>query len=668
MNAMFLIALTTLATLSAVNLDPTFDWLENEKNPKTIEWVETQKAKFDEYIKQKPTIEEAHLSLKKWSNSESFSLPRKNGDYYFFTAKKSPEERGVLYIQKGIDEEPSPLLDLNHMDASISLEGFVISPDGKSVAYGLSKNGSDWTTWHVRVISTLIDLPDTVERIKFSPVVWGPESEGFFYSRFEKDGHCLFYHKIGTSQTADIFIYQNKGDGSVGYSPFISADNRYLIIDAFTGSSGPNSINYLDLSQPNQQVKSLIPTNGANQWYVGSEGTKLYFLTNLHAPFRKVISVDIASGVPVMQDIISESSTFIESVVPVGCYFAVVGSHEVKHSLKLYDREGELKETIALPSIGKVLLSPITQNTPQLSKDLFFSFTNFFHPKTIYRYNLQSSKLQVFRNSGLELDTNQYELKQVFYSSKDGTKIPMFIAYKKGLELDGKNPTLLTGYGAYGISNYPTFTAFTMTWLERGGVYALANIRGGNEYGEEWHKGALREKKQNSFDDFIGAAEFLISHKYTSPEYLAAKGASSGGLLVSASANQRPDLFKAIVVEVGLLDMLRFHLFTIGRFWINEHGNPEVPEDYAFLRKYSPCHNVPSVKDFPAVLVVASENDDRVVPSHSYKYLAALQAANPENNKLFLLLNSGAGHDGSKSNGRGDVEMDILTFLMQETE
>ncbi len=652
-----------VASLSAQNH---FEWLENVETIQVQNWIKQQRSSFNDYMTDQSLPNEIRESLKKLTISDEYSIPKKINGRYFYTSKNTSEKQHKLFIQNALNENPRVIIDPNLLEVSTRIENFVLSPNGNYLAYSISENGSDWLTCRVMNMNSESNLTDSVEKIKFSPIVWSADSKGFFYSRYDNESfHSIHYHTLGSEQSQDQLIHQDLSDGSVGYTPFITRDNRYLIIDAFNGSSGPNSISVVDLESANSNPVKIIPCDGANYWYICSKETKLYFLTNKDADFRKIIYIDIADKSYKKHDFISEGQFLIDGVAPIGDSFCLVISENVAHKLALFDKEGKFVTNIALPSQGKVSFNRITQNSVAAENELFFSFTNFFQPPTLYHYRLGSIAPTVFKDSKVDIDSSHFTIQQVFYKSKDGMKVPMFIAHKKGIKLDGNNQTLLTGYGAYGITNYPIFNAAHMLWLERGGILALASIRGGGEYGESWHKGAVRENKQNSFDDFIAAAEWLIKNNYTKHNLLAAIGMSSGGLLVAASANQCPELFKVIVVEAGLLDLLRFHLFTIGRFWINEHGDPDEPNDFAYLRKYSPCHNVSKAEKFPSVLVTASEHDDRVVPSHSYKYLAALQDVHKDSN-LFLRLSAGLGHDSSQSVEWINERADILTFIYRE--
>ena len=662
------LCITMITSLSAIVSNNPYEWLENSESVQVQDWVTQQRALFNDYMVDKTVKDDIKNELKNLTNLDTYSIPRKIGAHYFFTSKKSSEKQSKLYVQSELHAIPQLIFDPDSLHTNASIENYIVSPNGNYLACGTSENGSDWLTYRVIDMSSKLNLADQVEKIKFSPIVWSVDSQGFYYSRFDSETlHSVHYHALGSAQSEDRLIYRDLSDGSVGYTPFISKDNRYLIIDAFNGSSGPNSISLLDLESVDSMPTKIISCDGANYWFVCSKGTKFYFLTNKDADFVKVIYVDIDDKEYTKKDFIREGKFLLESIVPIGDYFCVVTSENVANKLALFDNQGNFVEYIPLPSTGRVSLSRITQNSIETGNEIFFSFTNFFQPQTIYHYQVGSAAPKVFKDSTLAIDSSQLEIEQVFYPSKDGTKVPMFIAHKKGIKLDGSNQTLLTGYGAYGINNYPVFNASYMLWLDRGGVLALANIRGGGEYGKSWHKGAMRENKQNSFDDFIAAAEWLIKNKYTKPTHLAAIGMSSGGLLVAASANQRPDLFKAIVVEAGLLDMLRFHLFTVGRFWITEHGNPDDPNDSVYLSKYSPCHNIGKAAKYPSVLVTASEHDDRVVPSHSYKYVAALQNAHKESN-ILLRLSANLGHDSSKSTEWINERADVLTFIYQELE
>lgn len=664
----FFVYIGMITSLSAIDSQSQYEWLENSENVQTQHWIKQQRSLFKDYIADKTRKNEIRESLKKLTNFDAYSIPKKIGNHYFYTSKKPSEKKHKLYIQNGLSGSPRVIFDPNLLKTNTSIENFVVSPNGNYLAYSTSENGSDWLTCRVMNIDSESDLADCIEKIKFSPIVWSADSQGFFYSRFDSESlHSIHYHVLGSEQSQDRLIYQDLSDGSVGYTPFISRDNHYLVIDAFNGSSGPNTISLVDLESVNSTSIKIIPCDGATYWFICSNDTKFYFLTNKDADFRKVIYIDINDKSYTKQDFIPESKFLLESIAPIGNYFCAVTSENVVNKLALFDNQGKFAGYIPLPSPGKISLDRINQNSNAAGNEMFFSFTHFFQPPTIYHYQLNSGAPKVFKDSLLNIDSSNFVIQQVFYDSKDGTKVPMFIAHKKGIKLDESNQTLLTGYGAYGIINYPIFDAAHMFWLDRGGILAVANIRGGGEYGERWHRGAVRENKQNSFDDFIAAAEWLIKNKYTKQTHLAAIGMSSGGLLVAVAANQRPDLFKAIVVEAGLLDMLRFHIFTVGPFWINEHGNPDDPKDFAYLRKYSPCHNVGKAERYPSVLVTASEHDDRVVPSHSYKYLAALQDVY-KNSNMFLRLSANLGHDSSRSVDWIDERADILTFIYQELE
>lgn len=669
-----LICLSLFRALSAAEPNESYEWLENPENPQTKEWLKQQQSLFNNYIAE-TTTNEIKDTLKKLSTYDLYSIPKKINHHYFYTSKQPSEKQHKLYIQNELNESPQVIFDPNTV-ANIALEHYVVSPNGKYLAYSTSENGSDWLICRVMNINSKLNPEefvkedsvekDFVEKIKFSPIVWSPDSQGFFYSRFDTEKlHSVGYHILGTMQSQDRLVYQDLSDGSVGYTPFISRDNRYLIIDAFNGSSGPNSISLIDLETINSTPVTIIPCDGSNYWFICSNGTKFYFLTNKNADFRKVVYIDINDQKYTQHDFIPEGKFLLEGIAPIGNYFLAVTSENVANKLTVFDDQGKFVNHIPLPSSGKVSLNKITQNAISAGNEIFFSFTNFFQPPTIYHYQLGPKAPKIFKTSNLNVDPDNFVITQVYYDSKDGTKVPMFIAHKKGIQLDRNNPTLLTGYGAYGYIYYPTYSPEQMLWLEKGGVLALANIRGGGELGESWHRQALKENKQNSFDDFIAAAEWLIKSKYTQPNRLAAIGMSSGGLLVAASANQRPDLFKAIVVEAGLLDMLRFHLFTVGRFWISEHGNPDDPSDFAMLSKYSPCHNVKKMETYPSVLVTASQDDDRVVPSHSFKYLAVLQN-NHKNKPMYLRLSSNIGHDSSQSADWINERADILAFIYRE--
>lgn len=647
--------------------DP-YRWLEDSESAGTQDWLTNQQQHFDRYKQSNTYREEIKKSLTRILNYDSYALPIRRGDHYFFKMRRAGDNQSILYVQKGIKGSPRVLLNPNELNthSPVSLTAFVPSPDGRLLAYGLSESGSDWQTWQVLEIDSGKVLADRIEKIKFFPLVWHPQSKGFYYSREAVD-HIfrIYYHELETSQESDAFVYENLDNPEYYVSPLMSTDHNYLLINVMKGSSGPNALLYRNLDQSEGPFRTLLPMNGANHNYVCNEGSLFYCFTDDDAPLGKVIAKDVASGETYA--IIPESQQPLHDVVAEGNTLIAVFADHVISRLKLYDRLGNELREIASPGMGTIAIGENGNAWEKQESEIFFSFTHFFQPPVIYRYQIESDQLEIFKQPRLSFNPQEYQTKQAFFTSKDGTKVPLFIVHKKGLELDGNHDTLLYAYGGFSISTSPSFNPLHMAWLENGGVFALANIRGGGEYGKKWHEAGQRDKKQNCFDDFIGAAEWLIHNGYTHSRKLAIRGASNGGLLTAVCVNQRPDLFGAALVEVGVLDMLRFHLFTVGRFWMVEYGNPQNPEDCKVLSRYSPYHNIQKGVAYPPVLVTTGDHDDRVVPLHSYKYTAAMQEAHEGRSLVLLRVDRQGGHGAGKSTSQWIEEAaDTLSFLKLE--
>lgn len=647
--------------------DP-YIWLEVSDHPQTQQWLKQQTDLFERYIQRNPEREKIKENVQKLVNYETYSVPTQMGDDLFFTRRSPLEEQAVLYVQSRGNKNPRPLINPNQLSSKspIALADYVPSPNGQYLAYGLMESGSDWVTWKVLNIATGEDQGDRLEHIKFIPVAWTPNSLGFYYSRLEQDDiYRLYYHRLGTTQASDEAIPHSFESSEFTVAPFISSDGQYLMLNVMKGSSGPNAIFYRNLNDSKALFETIVELGDANYSYICNTGSHFYFWTNDKAPLGKVIAIDQSSKQA--RDIIKEGHFSLDHVMSAGDHLAAIYLENVASRLFLFDLEGKEEREIQLPELGQVSLPEISWRSSKPLNEFFFSFTHFAQPSMIYRYSLESHQLQVFKKPKLCFNPSDYLIRQVFCTSKDGTKVPIFIVHRKDLQLDEPHPALLYGYGGFCISVYPHYHSLHMAWMESGGIFALANIRGGAEYGEAWHQGGMRQNKQNCFDDFIAASEWLISNRYTTSSKLAISGRSNGGLLTAACLNLRPDLFGAGVVGVGVLDMLRFHLFTVGRLWMTEYGNPEDPQDRAVLRRYSPYHNIQKGTHYPAILITTGDHDDRVVPLHSYKYAAAMQEAQGGKGKVLLRVDRQAGHGAGKALSQQIEEVtDILLFLNAE--
>lgn len=632
--------------------------LEDPDTEETKTWIEAQNQVTFTYLNEIPAREDIKQRLTKLWDYEKYGTPFKEGDNYFYFKNDGLQNQSVLYTLPTLDGQPRVLLDPNKLseDGTVALSGISISENGQLLAYGLSISGSDWQEWKVRDITTGADLQDHLQWIKFSGASWTHDHQGFFYSRYDEPNEKtkledvnyyqkLYYHQLGTPQSEDILIYHRPEQKEWGFGGSVTEDGKYLIISVWLGTDSKNLVFYKDLTNPQGEVIELINKFEADYSFIGNDDNVFYFRTDLNAPKGKVIAIDIQN--PTLgnwPEIIPQAVETLESVSILNNQFVADYLQDAHSQIKIFDLEGNLIREVELPGIGSVSgFSGKRHDT-----ETFYSFTSFTTPGTIYRYDMKIGKSEIFRQPQVDFNADDYETKQIFYTSKDGTKLPMFITHKKGIKLDGNNPTYLYGYGGFNISLTPSFSVSLLIWLEMGGVYAVPNLRGGGEYGEEWHKGGMKEKKQNVFDDFIAAAEWLITSKYTQPAKLAIGGGSNGGLLVGACMTQRPDLFGAALPAVGVLDMLRFHKFTIGWAWVPEYGSAENAEDFPILSAYSPLHNLKPGTAYPATLITTADHDDRVVPAHSFKFAAALQAAHNGDAPVLIRIETKAGHGAGK--------------------
>ncbi|MDF5727961.1 MAG: prolyl oligopeptidase family serine peptidase [Rhizonema sp. PD38] len=632
--------------------------LENPDSQETQAWVEAQNKVTFGYLNEIPAREKIKQRLTKLWDYEKYSIPFKEGDRYFFFKNDGLQNQSVLYTLTSLNGEPKVLLDPNKLsaDGTVALSGIAISEDSKHLAYGLSTSGSDWQEWKVRDIATAKDLQDHLKWIKFSAASWTHDGKGFFYSRYDEPNEKtkledvnyyqkLFYHKLGTPQSEDILIYHRPDKKEWGFNGGVTEDGRYLIVSVWLGTDHRNLVFYKDLIHPNDSVTELISEFNADYSFIDHDESVFYFRTDLNAPRGRVIAIDTKNSAKEnWREIIPQSAETLESVGIINNQFVADYLKDAHSQIKIFDLKGTFIREVELPGIG----SAGGFNGKRHDTETFYSFTSFTVPGTIYRYNLASGKSELFRQPKVDFNPNDYETKQVFYHSKDGTQVPMFITHKKGIKLDGNNPTYLYGYGGFNVSITPSFSVSSLIWMEMGGVYAIPNIRGGGEYGEEWHQAGVKLKKQNVFDDFFGAAEWLISNGYTKSNKLAIGGGSNGGLLVGACMTQRPDLFSAALPAVGVMDMLRFHTFTIGWAWTSEYGSSENPEEFKALYAYSPLHNLKGGTTYPATMITTADHDDRVVPAHSFKFAAALQTAHTGNTPVLIRIETKAGHGAGK--------------------
>lgn len=644
----------TVNTYFGTEVKDPYRWLEDDRSKETEAWVkEENKLTFD-YLNKIPYRDSLKNRLSKLWNYEKVSAPYKEGDYTYFSKNNGLQNQYVIYRYK-TGEDPSTaevFLDPNTFskDGTTSLGGISFSKDGKTLAYSISEGGSDWRKVLVMNAETKEIIEDTLVDIKFSGMSW-KGNEGFFYSSYDKpkgselsaktDQHKLYYHQLGTPQKEDKLIFGDTEEEKHRYvGGNVTEDNRYLLISASTSTSG-NKLFLKDLAVPNSKLQTIIGNTDTDTYLIENEGSKLFLVTNKKAPNKKIVTVDAANPGPEnWEDFIPETENVLTPSTGGGYFFAEYMEDAVS-AIKQYDYNGKLVRDVQLPGIGSVG----GFGTKKEEKELYYSFTNYITPGSIYQYNIEEGTSELYRQPKIDFNSDEYESKQVFYTSKDGTKVPMIITHKKGIELNGKNPTILYGYGGFNISLTPAFSITNAVWMEQGGIFAVPNLRGGGEYGKEWHDAGIKMKKQNVFDDFIAAAEYLIENNYTSSDYLAIRGGSNGGLLVGATMTQRPKLMKVALPAVGVLDMLRYHTFTAGAGWAYDYGTAEDSKEmFEYLYNYSPVQNVKEGIEYPATLITTGDHDDRVVPAHSFKFAAELQAKQTGNNPVLIRIETNAGH------------------------
>lgn len=650
--------------------DP-YRWLEDDTSDETAQWVQSQNSVTNSYLSNIEFRDDVKARLTELEDYEKVSAPFKRGDYYYFYKNDGLQNQSILYRVTDFNQEPEIFLDPNSFsdDGTTALGGLSFSDDYKYTAYNISEGGSDWRTAYVMDTESKELLSDEIKWIKFSGMSW--YKDGFYYQRFDapeagdelsaaNQYGKIYYHKVGTDQSEDKLVYSNPENPENRFGAGVSEDERFLFIYSYTGTSG-NELFVKDLANPSGDFIPIITGFDNDHYIVDNDGDDLIIHTNLNAPNNRIVRVNYKNPSPDnWVDMIPETENVMNAGTAGGNIFTSY-LIDAKTAIKQYDYNGNLVRDVDLPGIGTARGFGGSFD----SDEFFYTFTSFTVPVSIYNYNIATGESELHRRPELDFNPDEYETKQIFYSSKDGTKVPMFIVHKKGIELNGKNPTWLYSYGGFNISLRPSFSTSRLVWLENGGVFAMPNIRGGGEYGEEWHKAGTKLQKVNVFEDFIAAGEYLINEGYTSSDYLALQGGSNGGLLVGATINMRPDLAKVAFPMVGVMDMLRYQNFTIGRAWAADYGTSEDSEEmFNYLYAYSPVHNIDPNATYPAVMVTTADHDDRVVPAHSFKYAATLQAQNPDNpNPLLIRIETKAGHGaGMSTEKRIELSADMYSY------
>jgi prolyl oligopeptidase len=667
--------------------DP-YRWMEDVDSPEVKHWVEAENTLTQSFLADVPQRAQIHSRLMELVNFERFSPPETEHGRYFYLRNSGLQNQSVLYWQQGAHGEPKVLLDPNTLraDGTIALQGTAVTDDGKLLAYLLAEAGSDLQKIHVKDVATGHDLPDVIDWVKFSGVSWLKDGSGFFYSSFgvpkteaEKAEalkaaayfHKLYFHKLGTPQSADVVVFERPDDKEMTMGGGVSEDGHWLVLSQSKIST--NALAVKDLTKPGWEsptapVIKIAPVDDAQYSWIGSEGHTVWLQINKNAPKSKIVQVDLDHPEPEhWKTIVPETQNSLESAVMVHGTLILTYLVDAKSEVELHKLDGSLIEKLALPGIGSVAVS----GGKKTDEETFYTFTNYTTPATIYRLDMKTFQSSIWKQPKLTFDPALYETKQVFATSKDGTKVPLFVTYKKGIKLDGSAPAILYGYGGFNVSLGPGYSSSRLAWLEMGGIYAEAILRGGGEYGETWHLAGTKTHKQNVFDDFIGCAQYLIENHYTSPKKLAINGGSNGGLLVGAVELQRPELFGAAVAQVGVMDMLRFDKFTIGYAWKPDYGSPSDNEaDFRAIYKYSPLHNIHAGVHYPPTFITTADHDDRVFPAHSFKFAAAMQAAaekTPDAAPVLIRIETRAGHGGGMPLSKQmDVTADMYAFLVKE--
>lgn len=661
--------------LHGTKVEDPYRWLEDDNAEDTKAWVAAQNKVTEEFLSGVPQRGEIRKRLADLWNFERTGAPREYGGNWFFTHNTGLQNQSVLKVADSMDGTGRVLLDPNTLseDGTVALSNFRPSEDGKLLAYSISRGGSDWQEILVRDVATGKETGDHLKWVKFSGISWAKDGSGFYYSRYDapapgaaltqkNEFQKLCFHKLGTPQSEDKLIYERKDHAKWGLGGGLTEDGKFLMIHVSEGTDPKNRVFYQDLSNPDSKVVELLDKADASYDFVGNDGNVFFFKTDLEAPRYRLIAIDVTKPErDAWKEIIPQGKDLLQGVGMVGDQLFCEYLQDAKSFVSAHDFTGKKIRDVELPGIG----SSGGFGGRRDDKETFYSFTSYTDPGAIYRYNIETGESKLWNRPKVEFDGSKYETKQVFVTSKDGTKVPVFITHKKGISLDGSNRTLLTGYGGFSISITPGFSVGRAVWLERGGILAVANLRGGGEYGSEWHLAGTRLRKQNVFDDFIAAGEWLVKEKYTSSKNLAIQGGSNGGLLVGACITQRPDLFGAGLPAVGVMDMLRFHKFTIGWAWEKDYGSAENPEEFKALLKYSPYHVLKPGTRYPATMVTTADHDDRVVPAHSFKFAARLQECQAKDGPPVLIrIDTSAGHGaGTALSKMIDKTADEWSFL-----
>lgn len=655
--------------------DP-YRWLENPEDPEVQQWVDNQNKQTQDFISTFPNRENVKSKLTEAWNFPKYTVPTKEGHYFYFHKNDGLQNQAVFYRTKDLhSKELEEVLNPNTMneEGTAAITNLSFTSDGKKLAYGISLNGSDWQEIKVRNLETGKDEADLIRFCKFSSIAWNEEGTGFYYNRFPDPAtvspeeqsfyNKVYWHEAGTSQEDDVLVYEDTDNKEYSFNPIFSDDYRYLILNVWKGTENKSRIYYKDLEKEEEFVR-LFDKGDGEYSFIGNEGNTFYFVTNVDAPREKIIAVDLEN--PSKEnwiDIIAEKEDVLSFGKIVNRQLIVCYLHNAHYELKIFDLDGNHVKDVQLPNY--ISLTGLTGKKEEAW--MYIGYTSYLSPNEIASYDFAQEELNSVFQGENKFSTEGFETSQIFYVSKDGTKIPMFLTHKKGLVQNGENPVLLYGYGGFNVSLTPSFSPAVRMWIEQGGVYAVANLRGGGEFGEEWYKAGTLAQKQNVFDDFAAAAEWLISEGYTKKEKLAIMGGSNGGLLVGASITQRPDLFGAAICQVPVTDMLRYHKFTVGRYWVTDYGNAEKnADDFAFMIKYSPLHNVKEGVDYPPTLITTADTDDRVVPAHAMKFAATLQATYEGSNPILLRVEKNAGHGLGKPTVKIiEEQTDVYSFLFK---
>ncbi len=655
-----------------VKVNDPYRWLEDDRSEETARWVKAENEVTFSYLDKIPYRAQVMKRLEQLYNYPKYVQPFRRGSLYFFSKNDGLQNQNVFYVQTGLEGTPEPLLDPNKFsaDGTSRLHALTVSKDGHYCAYAVSTGGADWEEAHVMEVGTRKTLGDDLKGLKFSTLAWS--GKGFFYSRFDapKAEHELsskdefqkiYYHRLGTAQSEDELIYEDKARPEQFYQVETTEDERYATLSVGAKGARGNALYFRELAKPGKSFTAIVPEISDDSFQVVDNiGEKFLVMTNRKAPNNRLVLYDPASKDGAWTDVIPEKPETLQDVATAGGKIFATYMKDVASRVSVYSLAGQMENEIALPGVGTTAGFGGNHD----DKITFFSFTSLNFPPTIFSYDIASRTAKVFRSPEISgFKTDDYETKEVFFASKDGTRVPMFLVYRRGLKLDGNNPVLMSGYGGFNVVESPEFSPLRLVLLEQGFVYASVNMRGGGEYGEKWHLAGSKLKKQNVFDDFIAAGEWLIANKYTSREKLAIQGGSNGGLLMGAVINQRPELYRAAVAQAGVMDMLRFQKFTIGWAWVSEYGSSDNEEEFKTLYGYSPLHNVRAGVKYPATLITTADHDDRVVPGHSFKYAAALQAAASHENPVLIRIDTNSGHSASSTTKRLEQTRDIYSFI-----